>query len=1031
MTIKFKVILTVIMCSLASGQMIIVPSDTTIVYGPLYKRFPTMISLLDSSKDDKARKESLVLKQEGRNSQVLSTGSVYRSFMISPLGSSEFTGGMKMQLQGQLSENMQVSGVLSDETSPIQPEGNTHSIDEIDEVYLQIHHPNFQMDAGDILLKYDHGKYMNIEKRLIGLKNNFKYGKWSGATVFAGSKGQYRQKEFKGVEGKQGPYSLDSKTGNRNIVVQAGTEKIWLNGERLSRGEGRDYTVDYSAGEIYFTPVNLIHSDSDILIEYQYSDFQFSQNVIGGSMKRAVKNNGRIIFSWISESDQTKGPSFNLSDDDIEKLNESGDNDAFISGALEDSLGDYIYVNRKYYEYDPDDSIQGERYSVTFINDNQNGKYRRMITHSGEIYYEYIDQSEISDQNDLYSPLRQISSPKSHQLFEVSGNYPLSMNTAIDFSAAVSDIDQNLLSSLHDGNNSGMAYTFSIGNEKITITEKIKANLSFSSQNKDDKFAALQRDRSVLYFQDWNLDPKEFSKENQQNFMAGVIIENLGYGTVNYSNLTYGEVSFNRLNSVFQGGAGLIPRFYSRINDVNGKRGYFRERTLELDLLPGKIHPFLNYDSEEQEKEYRFAHQTFGVKYKSENWVSSIGLGERIDYQDTDSTTIGLERSAEGMFGSFELKGKNQRGWSQEVTIHKRIKDDLKNNESYNFSLAMIRTAFRQKSHPIRWDLKGTLEETFLEKRALVYDSVGVGLGDHRYDPEFSTYVNDPNGAYLAYTVFTGEREPTSKLEALQILELDLGKTSINAIKNFSLRSEIRTVMEGQLGTNTDVFYSALGDSNIIRSQWSYRTEVVHNPRDSGSMVKIWQHRGRNLNGLDQRGQELNDSKDFGVDFRRNIIKDISVEFRWDNHNIAINSDISPLRERTINGQWMEGGVRYILNQWQLAGALHFGTDDGMIQTESYKADAKGCRVDLLRFLGKKGRLQGRIEYYNSKTNYSKNLLPPEALNGLAIGTTLRSNIMASWIIGRGFSVNTTLNYLSDDRYNNLITFNGEVRAHF
>ncbi len=122
------------------------------VYGPLYLHFPQMDSLLIAEKDE----ESILFhnrpSKNNYNVQVLSTGSVYRSFSVSPLGGSEMTGGLRMQIQGQLSESMQVSGVLSDESSPIQPEGNTQSLDEIDQVYLQISHPQFQMNAGDIEL---------------------------------------------------------------------------------------------------------------------------------------------------------------------------------------------------------------------------------------------------------------------------------------------------------------------------------------------------------------------------------------------------------------------------------------------------------------------------------------------------------------------------------------------------------------------------------------------------------------------------------------------------------------------------------------------------------------------------------------------------------------------------------------------------------------------------------------------------------------------------------------------------------------
>ena len=56
------------------------------------------------------------------------------------------------------------------------------------------------------------------------------------------------------------------KDGGRNIAILSGTEKVWLNGQRLERGENYDYTIDYSSSEIYFTPKRLIDFDTAYLL---------------------------------------------------------------------------------------------------------------------------------------------------------------------------------------------------------------------------------------------------------------------------------------------------------------------------------------------------------------------------------------------------------------------------------------------------------------------------------------------------------------------------------------------------------------------------------------------------------------------------------------------------------------------------------------------------------------------------------------------------------------------------------------------
>ena len=50
----------------------------------------------------------------------------------------------------------------------------------------------------------------------------------------------------------------------RNVIISAGSESVWLNGIEMKRGQDRDYIIDYTSGELIFTPKHLIYFDSDI-----------------------------------------------------------------------------------------------------------------------------------------------------------------------------------------------------------------------------------------------------------------------------------------------------------------------------------------------------------------------------------------------------------------------------------------------------------------------------------------------------------------------------------------------------------------------------------------------------------------------------------------------------------------------------------------------------------------------------------------------------------------------------------------------
>ncbi len=1002
------------------------------VVGPMYMLFPHIDSLINVANGQDLEPQSILFNNTDPSKDILlSTGSVFRAVSVSPLGGAELTGGLRMQLQGQLSETMQISGILSDEQSPIQPEGNTQSLEEIDQIYIQINHPRFQMDAGDIILDFDHGKYINSNKRLVGLNSHFNKHNWSGGALFSWSKGQYRQKEFKGTEGKQGPYFLDSETGNRNIVILAGTERVWLDGSILVRGENHDYTIDYSTAEVYFTPKHIIHSDSDIIIEYQYTDFQYTQNVTGGKLKRKFSGNSSMSISWLRQNDQTRGAAINLSDKELNLLETVGDENAEISGAIPDATGDYILDAFDYYIYQPKNTVAGARYTITFSNDNEKGEYRRLISPTGAIYYEFIPPDLRDNTDDLYSPVKTIVKPRGLQVFELSGNHMITKNTEITYYTAASDLDNNLVSSVDDGDNEGLAYSISLNNPGIPISNRISWQYKINSWQEDARFQSMERVRSALFYTDWNINPEAEGVKQYNEIESALVIETVGQGTMSASSFSVGKQQFNRLFTALDGGISYIPLIATRFNKVEGQTGRFLQRDIRFQLLPGAWHPYIDYRDEEQEDQYKFWHRTVGITYAKDSWQGGIGIGERTDFVESDSTRRGMEKSASGIFGSFDLAAYQINGGMLEITIRRRIKEDNLNDQDYNFTLARVRTLFQKPQHPLRWDMKTTLEETYTETRALVYDSVGVGLGDYRYDPDYNEYVSDPKGDYIAYTIFTGDRYPATKVDALQLFDFDFRKTSVSSLRNVSISSEFRTILEGRIKAGDTFFNPDIGDTLMSRANWFMKNEIIYRKDAANDLWRIWQRQLRHMNGLDNRGQEIKFEQVTGLNGRHTVNSILSSEMKISMHNRNTRSTISELRDRVLRGYWLAGGTNWGYDLWTIAAAVNYGQDKGQHQGVDFAADAIGVRLDLIRFLGKKGRIQGRVEWYETQLNSAIKVLPPEALDGLAVGTTFRSNLQGQMLIGKGISINTSLNYIRDTRYNNFLTLNGEIRAYF
>lgn len=94
---------------------------------------------------------------------------------------------------------------------------------------------------------------MNYFKKLkgISLSSAFQVGKQtevSSKGSFAISRGKFTEQTLPTKEGNQGPYRLQGNNGERFIIVLAGTEKVYFNGNLLKRGFDYDYVIDYNRG---------------------------------------------------------------------------------------------------------------------------------------------------------------------------------------------------------------------------------------------------------------------------------------------------------------------------------------------------------------------------------------------------------------------------------------------------------------------------------------------------------------------------------------------------------------------------------------------------------------------------------------------------------------------------------------------------------------------------------------------------------------------------------------------------------------
>ncbi len=508
-----------------------------------------------------------IFKMEGLSK----TGSISRGITFGTNQDVVVNSNLNLQLSGHLNNNVDILLAATDNNIPIQPEGNTQQLQEFDKVFIQLSKDDTRLIAGDFQLTRPNSYFMNFHKKAQGLsfttavktkpKTSLKKGEvidsakisiYRTTLSAAVSRGKFARNLIQGVESNQGPYKLRGAENEPFIIVLSGTEKVFIDGRLMDRGQENDYTIDYNTSEITFTAKQLITKDKRIVVEFQYSDKNYARSLLhfGNDFERGKL---QLHFNVYSEQD-SKNQSLqqDLSPQQKQLLSAIGDT---LSLALTPSIDSVPFSNNEVLYHKKDTIVNSQQYSiyeystnsdsahyrVTFSNVGPgNGDYKQITSSAnGKVFQWIAPVSGVKQAS--YAAVILLITPKQKQMITAGAEYTFSKNSKLSVEAAISNNDINTFSPIDNNDNLGYGLKMNFDNIKalrtVPQTDTTKGPLTLLTninyEHLQSRFSPIERYRSVEFERDWNR--KNINPLSDQHIVgASVGLVKKGTGTIGY-----------------------------------------------------------------------------------------------------------------------------------------------------------------------------------------------------------------------------------------------------------------------------------------------------------------------------------------------------------------------------------------------------------------------------------------------------------------------------------------------------------------
>ena len=1014
-----------------------------------------------SEKQGRGRERTRSAQEDYSGSMnLISNGSIFRELSLSTGRGLALNSGLRLQLDGRIGDAVGVTAALTDQSVPLQPEGTTQTLEEVDKIYITLDHPNGQATFGDFTTDFQTGRFGEFRRKLEGVKFTGNYGPHRASVVGAISKGQYRSQQLRGREGSQGPYRLTGSDGSREIVVLAGTERVWLNGDLLTRGASQDYTIDYSNAEITFSPRRLITDESRIVVDFQYSDFQYNRSIYAGRFSTDLWDSKiRVDAMAASESDDRDNPLNPLINETVEDSLSTlpgTDGSLRVSTVSPDTGGAYGRVDSagiSYYTYLGEG--QGN-YSILFSRDPA-GEYVRQTNPAGQIYYEYRPQADRVN----YSPTVRVTAPKSHQIQDINLRFVPNERVSISTEIAASQRNENTYSRIGDpatgiaATSEGELTLFRWGEEH----GRNGVTLYGTYQDRGGDFNPIGRAQSVEFRRNWSLsrgEPMWFSGRRRQSEVGLRVVDSRFLtGRLEWGRLTMGQgIEANRNLQEVSGRYGLIEQLsFRREEAVQEERERRELQQAELRTGFGVFHPYIRWHMEEFEGDSSVVlyQPAGGITLESGGSArTTLAYSLETIHERPDSLNSRVRKSRGRTMtwsGSWRPGSVLQTRW--DVTHRQRqYASWVEGRQNSRFLLADWSGRLRGQNVPwvdlrFQWDALWEKEQVARQEHR--YIRVEEGLGEYRYDSTYADYFPDPEGRYILRIVPGNEYEPVTGIQLGGEFHLEPGhNTAENSVLGTvfdNIRSSTRWRYQQKIreGAPTVIFYwddLTRPDSAVVRQLQELRQDLHLFPGSPYYAVRYRYHKQTSLNGLDFRGAELQSREEHALRWRLAAIRPWAVETNIGVENFLRRSFFQSLRNRDVNQRFAETEVGYYPSpRHVLRTTIRWQTDKGVVAARDVQVRLFRLGEEYTFRISEKGRITaqiGWIDVRNTGDGPDLQFLPYEVAEGYQPGVTWEFDLHADYRLSEYLTLR--LDYRGEDephRQGMYHRASGEIRAIF